>query len=306
VPLQLKQHWLKGGFEQLLFQTIVLLTGFGFYMADWNSANRLVADYSTQGDKGLADYGIALLMVMFAYSGWNAASYLAGEIKDPEKNLPRAMFLGTCLITIIYLLLNFVFLLSTPGSELIGQRAVGAIASENLFGAGFSNLFTLGICCILLSAISVQMMIGPRVYYAMARDKMIFKSLARINPKLKTPSLAIVIQVYIAIIYVFLGEGNTTKLLVYMGFSLSIFPLLSVVGLIILRYQRPDIPRPYKVPFFPLIPAVYVILTLAMMTASLIKWTETSLFAISINLLGIFFYMVWHRKYRQDCNPLND
>ena len=141
-------------------------------------------------------------------------------------------------------------------------------------------------------------MIGPRVYHAMAKDKMIFHSLSRLNPKFQIPDLAIVIQVLIAVSYVFMGMDNVEALLGYMGFSLGIFPLLAVIGLVIMRYKSPDIPRPFKVPIFPLVPAIFILLTLGMMAASLITWTKTSLFAIGVVAAGIVIFYIWQRYMR--------
>jgi len=277
----------------LVFSLII----FGFYMADWNNSERLVMSYASGEGKSLADYGLVLLIIMFAYTGWNGATYIAGEIKEPNRNLPKAMFWGTLLITVIYILLNAVFLISTPGSELMGKRAVGAIAASNLFGPSFSPVFTLGIALILLSAVSVQMMIGPRVYYAMAKDRVIFKSLTRINPKFNTPDFAITVQMIIAVTYIFLGKNNVESLLVYMGFSLNIFPLMAVIGLIIQRYKNPDAPRPFRVPLFPVVPVIYIVLTFGMMVAALIKWTETSLFAIGVVAAGVVIYFFWQKFF---------
>ncbi|ETR69575.1 MAG: hypothetical protein OMM_09476 [Candidatus Magnetoglobus multicellularis str. Araruama] len=194
----------------------------------------------------------------------------------------------------IYTLKQY-FLISTPGIKLMNENAVGVIASLNLFGDSFSKIITIGISLILLSSISVQIMVGPRVYYAMSKDKIIFRSLSRVNARFQTPDLAIFIQVIIAIIYVFIGEANINNLLVYMGFSLSIFPLLTVIGLVIMRYKAPELNRPYKVPFFPYIPFFYIALSVFMMVASIVQLPKESFTAIFFVLLGIVFYY-WYES----------
>lgn len=287
--------FLQNGLTALKLLIVFSFIVFGFSFADWSHSERLVAVFSNAGDKSITDYGLVLLIIMFAYSGWNGASYIAGEIKNPEKNLPKAMFLGTLIITFLYILLNIVYIISTPGSDLIGKQAVGAIASANLFGTAGASLITLGIALILFSAVSVQMMIGPRVYYAMARDRMIFHSLGRVNKKFMTPDLAIIIQTCIAVIYVFIGKSNIEYLLVYMGFSLNIFPLMSVIGLMIMRKREPDTERPFRVPLYPVVPLIYIILTLSMMIAALVNWTKTSLFACGVVLVGVVVYFIWRK-----------
>jgi len=279
---------------------VVSLIGAGLYCADWSQAGRLAAEYSAPGEsKSLADYGLVLLIIMFAYSGWNGATYMAGEIKDPQRNLPRAMFWGALLITVIYLLLNVVFLISTPGKDLMGQNAVAAIAASNLFGGGVAAFITLGISVILFSSVSAQMMVGPRVYFAMAQDGILFKSLSRVHPRFQTPDLAIILQTIIAMVYVFIGKDHIMVLLNYMGFALGIFPLLSIIGLVIMRYRQPDAARPFRVPLFPLVPVIYIVMTAGMMTASLMKWTETSLVAVAVVAVGAVVFLVWKRFFRQ-------
>ncbi len=293
-----KGSLIQNGLTIIKLLIVLSLIGFGIYMADWNNAERLVMDYPASEGKSALDYGFTLLIIMFAYSGWNGTSYIAGEIKNPERNLPRSMFRGTLFIILLYLALNVIFIISAPGPALMGEKAVGIIAAENLFGKNISLIFTLGISMILLSCVSVQIMIGPRVYYAMAKDKIIFHSLSRLNPRFQTPDLAIIIQILIAVFYVFIGMDNVESLLGYMGFSLGIFPLLAVTGLVIMRYKSPDIHRPFKVPFFPITPIIYILLTLGMMIASLITWTKTSLFAIGVVGIGIVIFFIWKRFVR--------
>jgi APA family basic amino acid/polyamine antiporter len=273
---------------------ILLLITFGLSAVDWTMVERLSAQYIPKSgiqEFSIPQTGLALLMIMFAYSGWNCASYIAGEIKNPEKNLHRTLLTGTFAVMVIYLLLNVVYLMSTNGTDLMGKDEVGAIATSNLFGPGVSGIFTLGIALILLSAVSVQMMVGPRVYYAMAKDRMIFQSLAKIHPGFGTPYLAIIIQMAFAIFYVFTGTAMT--LIIYMGFALNIFPVLAVIGLIYIRYKKPELKSSYRVPLFPLVPLIYIVLTVIMMIAALLSWTSTSIFAIGVVIAGIPVFYIW-------------
>ncbi len=276
---------------------VLLLLILGLAAIDWATTSRLVAHYTPvqagSPTPGIPTIGLMLLIIMFSYSGFNGAAYIAGEIKNPSKTLPKALLLGTSLTIIIYIGLNIVFLMSSPGTELMGpgRVAVAAIATKNLFGPDTSNFFTLGIALILLSSISVQMMIGPRVYYAMAKDNMTFGFLKRINPKFETPSFAILAQIFLSILYVYLGSAET--LMEYMGFALGIFPILTIIGLMVMRKRHPEIPRPYKVPFYPVLPIIYIILSSAMMIAGFMAWTKTSLVAIAVLLLGVIVFYGW-------------
>ncbi|MBN2467075.1 MAG: amino acid permease [Deltaproteobacteria bacterium] len=272
---------------------VTTFIGFGLFKAEWSSAERLVAAYPAAGEAqgvGIPTMGLALLIIMFSYSGWNAAAYIAGEIKNPEKNLPRALLWGTIITSILYLGLNIVFLMSAPGHRLMGQEAVGAIAAQHLFGSYASRFYTLGIALVLLSSISVEMMLGPRVSYAMAKDKMIFRCLHGVSPTFGTPSAAICLQMSLAIVYVLIGSAQA--ILEYTGFALAVFPLLAVTGLIVARKSYPELPRPYRV-FHPGIPFFYIVLTLSMLIAGLLTMKHTSWCAVAVILAGVPVYYLW-------------
>jgi APA family basic amino acid/polyamine antiporter len=274
----------------IVFLFIVL----GFYLVDWKESARLTAVY-TSGGNSVLEYGAALIIIMYAYSGWNGTTYIAGELKDPGRNLPRAMFFAALLVAVIYILLNIVYIMASPGGQIIseGKYTIGALTASSLVGTKFSIFFNISIILILLSSVSVQVMIGPRVTLAMAQDKTIFGALGRINPKLMTPDLAIVIQVTIAVIYVFIGFDVILKMLIYMGFALSIFPLMAVIGMVYMRYKEPDAVRPFRVPFFPAVPFVYIILTILIIIATLITKTIPALFAIGMVTIGVIIFFVW-------------
>lgn len=286
---------------------VMTLIGFGLWMVDWNLADRLVQPISSaQSLPGVPVIGLALLIVMYSYSGWNGATYIAGEIRDPEKNLPKALLIGTILTTIIYLLLNAIFLISSPPEQIIGQESIGVISARNLFGIRLSSLFSLGIVFILFSSISVQTMIGPRVYYAMAKDGMLFRGLAKLNPRFHTPLVSIAIQMLLSIIYVLIG--NPRMLMEYMGFALGVFPVLTVAGLIYMRVNHPSITRPYRVPMFPIVPLVFIASSVIMLAAGFAADTHSSWIAVAVLAAGIPVYLVWHlfiykRRAKGDALP---
>ncbi|MFN3604199.1 MAG: APC family permease [Leptonema sp. (in: bacteria)] len=242
--------------------------------------------------------GLGLLFVMFAYSGWNGASYLAEEIKNPEKNLPKALIGGTLFVMLLYFLLNLLYYWSTPASELEGKEAVAAISASKLFGNQISTFFNFGFFIILLSTISATIMIGPRVYYAMARDNLFFKFVAYIHPNFGTPIYSFIIQGVLAIIYIW--SGTYEQILTYMGFALSIFPVLSVIGLIYLRYKHPHIKSPYQTPFYPFFPLVFIFFSIFTMIVSFIGRPFECTIAIIAVLAGIPFYLFWIKIIHKD------
>ena len=187
--------------------------------------------------------------------------------------------------------------MSATGQEIItdGKYTIGNLAAEKLFGDNISPFFNLSIVLILLSSVSVQMMIGPRVCYAMAKDKAIFHSLEKISSKYQTPYVAIIIQTAIALFYAFIGFDAILKMLIYMGFALSIFPFLAVLGMVYGRYKNPEIHRPFKVPLFPVVPIIYLVLSFCIMLTTLITKTLPSLFALGVVAVGIGMFFLWQR-----------
>jgi APA family basic amino acid/polyamine antiporter len=289
----------KGSFVQniltvLKLLIILLFITIGFYFINFDESRRLIMSYEPKGQKSIIEYGAALIIVMYAYSGWNGTAYIAGEIREPETNLPRALVWATALITFIYLAINVVFLLSSPGQEIItdGRYTIGSLAAKKLFGDTISPFFNLSTVLILLSSVSVQMMVGPRVSYAMAQDKVIFRSLGRVSKKYYTPYAAIAIQAAIAMLYAFIGFDAIHKMLIYMGFALSIFPFLAILGMVYWRYEHPEIKRPFKVPLFPMVPVIYLVLSFGIMLTTLMTNTIPSLVALAVVGVGtgIFFY----------------
>ena len=291
-----------GSFVQNVLTILKLLLIFsfitiGFYFINWQESNRLIMSYDIPEKKSLLEYGVALIIIMYAYSGWNGTTYIAGEIKEPGKNLPKALLFATVLITLIYITINVVFLMSGSGQEIIsdGKYTIGNLAAKKLFGDNVSPFFNVSIILILLSSVSVQLMIGPRVCYAMAKDKIIFRSLKRISEKYQTPYVAILIQTLVAIVYVFIGFDAILKLLIYMGFALNIFPFIAVCGMIYWRYKYPDFIRPFKVPLFPVVPIIYLVLSCYIMVATLITKPTPSLFALGIVAVGTGIFFLWQR-----------
>lgn len=300
----------KGSIVQNILTVLKLIVVFlfiacGFYFIDWSQSARLAATYPLPSSPPLLNYAVALITIMYAYSGWNGTVYIAGEIRNPERNLPRALFTATLLVGIIYLLMNVVFIMSGPGEAIISEAkyTIGDFAAKRLFGEWISPIFNICFVVLLLSSVSVQMMIGPRVSFAMAKERAIFRVLSRVHPSFGTPDLAIAVQMIVAVCYVFLGFDAILKMLIYMGFALSVFPLMSVIGMMYLRFKRPDLPRPFKVPFFPVVPLVYIILTAGLLAATFVKTTfyyspydrYASLFAIGAIVIGACIYAGWKR-----------
>jgi APA family basic amino acid/polyamine antiporter len=234
-----------------------------------------------------APFAVALVYVMYSYSGWNAAAYITGEIKKPEKNVPRSLLVGTGIVIVIYVLLNAVFLATTPIQELKGQLQVALIAGKHIFGTDGGRVAGAVICLGLVSAISSMTWIGPRVSMSMGEDHWLLRMLGRKNPH-GIPTNAIVLQ--LLIVNVLLLTRSFESVVQYTQFSLLLCSLFTVVGVMVLRATRPKLARPYRVWAYPLPPIIFAVITLWMMFYLLLSKTIESLAGLATALVGLLLY----------------
>jgi APA family basic amino acid/polyamine antiporter len=245
---------------------------------------------------GKVKFGTAttqLFYVMFAYTGWNAASYLAGEVKDPARILPRSLLLGTGLVVILYLALNLVFAYAIPLTDVGFDNAerVPQLAVENMFGPRASGVFSVLVGLTFLATVSAFIITGPRVYYAMARDGL-FPSIAEhISSKGRVPTHAMLLQSVCAIVILFVTDFQS--LYKYASVGLSLFALLFVGAVYVLRWRRPDMERPFRMPGYPVVPAIFMAVTLFMAVFAFMQWRKPSVFSLGSILIGIPVYYVW-------------
>jgi APA family basic amino acid/polyamine antiporter len=201
---------------------------------------------------------LALIPVMFTYSGWNAAGYIAEEIRDPNRNVPRAFALGTAAVIIVYLALNTLYLYVLPVGELAKvQGSVLDVIADRLLGARAGDIMGIVSIISLAASISAMTFAGPRVYYAMARDGLFFRAAAQVHPKYKTPAAAIIAQSIWASLLVL--SGSADALTNYTGFAIVLFAGVAVTALFVLRAREPNAPRPFKAIGYPIAPAIFVI-----------------------------------------------
>ncbi len=248
---------------------------------------------------GLGTMATQLFYVMFAYSGWNAASYVAGEIKDPGRTLPRSLLLGTGLVTALYLALNLVFAYAVPLSDVNFDNAeqVPRMAAENLFGARVSAGFSVAVGLTFLATVSAFIVTGPRIYYAMAKDGLFPSVAGHVSRKGRVPVAAMIAQSLCAIIILFATDFES--LYKYASVGLSLFSLLFIGAVCVLRWRRPDLERPFRVPGYPVVPVVFMAVTLFMAAFAFMHWRGPSLFSLGTILAGIPVYYLWARIQRR-------
>jgi APA family basic amino acid/polyamine antiporter len=238
-------------------------------------------------------FAVSLVYVSYAYSGWNAAVYLTGEVTDPQRNLPRILLIGTAAVLLLYVALNFVFLYSTPVASLRGQLEVAFVAATQLFGPIGGRLMGGIIAALLLSTISSMIFAGPRVVQVMGEDLPALAALAK-RSRADIPVRAMLFQTTLTLL--FIVTSTFEQVLLYAGFVLSLFTFLTVLGLFVLRIRQPELPRPYRAWGYPITPLLFLLLngwTLWFIVHD--KPTE-SLYGLLTVGVGLVVYFVSQRR----------
>lgn len=241
-------------------------------------------------------FGVALIAITWAFDGWNNISYAAGEIKNPKRNLPFALVFGTILITVLYILVNYVYLIALPIGEMAGEVRIAEKAAAALFGSGAAGLMSAAVLISVFGALNGAIFVGPRVYYAMAADKLFFQKVAEVHPRYRTPAFAILIQtVWSCILTV---TGTFEQLFTYVVFITIMFYILTVASVFTLRRKFPDLPRPYKTWGYPVVPVIFIIASSGILLNTLIEKPVESLAGLGFTIVGIPVYYWWMRKSR--------
>jgi len=234
-----------------------------------------------------APFAISLVFVTYSYSGWNAATYIIGEIKDPHRTLPRALFVGTVIVAFLYVALNAVFLFSTPIDKMAGQLDVAQIAGTHMFGAWGGHIVGGLICFGLVSSISAMMWIGPRVTMTMGEDIKILRFFSR-KSKNDVPATAIVFQLIVASLL--LLTQSFEAVLDFIQFSLTLCSFLTVLGMMKLRYTNPSLPRAYRAWGYPFTPIIFLAVNAFIMFYLVTNRPLQSLAGFAMMLLGLAIY----------------
>ena len=242
------------------------------------------------GSVGPAGWLLALVPVMFTYSGWNAAGYVAEEIRDPGRNVPRAFALGTLAVVTIYLSLNLLYLYVLPVGELAQVRgSVLDVIADRLLGARAGDIMGVVSIVSLAASISAMTFAGPRVYYAMARDGLFFSSAARVHPRYRTPAVAIVAQALWSSLLVL--SGSASALTRYTGFAVVLFSGIAVTALFVLRRREPSASRPFRALGYPVAPGVFILASLAIVLNAIYTDPGPAGAGLAVIAAGVPLYM---------------
>jgi len=202
-------------------------------------------------------FAVSLIYVSYAYNGWNAATYLTDELEEPQRNLPKILIMGTLLVLVVYVALNFIFLYTTPIDLLKGKIEIGYIVAQSIFGELGAKLTGVVMALLLVSTVSAMTLAGPRVIQVIAQDYSVFKWFSVLN-KSQIPARAVYLQSTMAILFVM--TSSFESILLFSGFALALNNFFAVFGIFVLRYRQPKLPRPYKTWLYPLPPIIFLLL----------------------------------------------
>jgi APA family basic amino acid/polyamine antiporter len=287
-----------GGFLQraltlLNMGAVLALITAGLMIGEGDWAHLSLSDAQPAPSVGLCI--VSLIFALYAYSGWNAAVYLAGEVTEPARTIPRALISGTLFVTLLYLLLNAFYFYALPVTELakppllpVASKAVGA-----LLGLDTAWFVTLILCLSIAGGTSAMVWAGPRVYYAMARDGLIPSYFYKASGAQGTPINAILLQSLWASVLIL--SGSFERLLIYSGTVITIFSALAVGAVLILRRTEPDLPRPYRTPLYPFVPVFFIVMSMVIVWNAVSERPLEAGLGLATVLAGTPLYLVWRR-----------
>jgi len=277
---------------------IFVLLGLAIGKGSWsNYAVSLPLDQPASLSHVISGFGVALIAVFWAYDGWVYITWVAGEVKEPRHNVPRAMVLGVLVVGVIYMAMNVTYLYALPLGEIAQHETIAHAAAAALFSPHAAMWLSLMIAVSCFSAAATCTLSGARVYLAMAQDGVFFKRMAVIHPKWRTPAFSLIGQgIWAALLTV---SGRYDQLYTYVIYGMVLSYTLTVIGMFLLRWKRPDIPRPYRCSGYPWLPAIYVLVGAAWTLNTIITRPTEAFWGTAIVLIGIPGYLYWKRSNRK-------
>jgi basic amino acid/polyamine antiporter, APA family len=273
-----------------------VILGFAIGKGSWSNFNPHGASL-TMGlhpAQLISAMGIALIAVFWAYDGWVYITWVAGEVKEPRRNVPRSMVLGVLAVGAIYVAMNFTYLYALPLKEIAQHETIAHAAATALFSPRAAIWLSLMIAVSCFSAAATCTLSGARVYLAMARDGVFFKRMAEIHPRWRTPAFSLIGQgIWAALLTV---SGRYDQLYTYVIYGMVLSYTLTVIGMFLLRWKRPEIPRPYRCTGYPWLPAIYVLAGAAWTLNTIITRPAEAFWGTAIVLVGVPGYLYWKRS----------
>jgi basic amino acid/polyamine antiporter, APA family len=264
---------------------------------------------SSGGSEHGSSLALALVPIYFAYSGWNAVTYVAGEMKDAKRDLGRALALGTAGCVILYVAVNAAFVRTLGVEGMRGVPNVAGAAAGVIFGAGAGRFITALIIVAILSSLQATVQVGPRIYQAMAEDGLFLPSLARLHPRTRVPIHALVLQGIISCALIGLGTVAGQKkpvfelLLTFTTFALVLFSIVTVAAVVVLRWRSPELARPFRTPGYPFTPLLYIVGNVWVLYNVLAFGTREAFVGLGIVASGLPFYLYLRRRSTKEGRP---
>jgi APA family basic amino acid/polyamine antiporter len=244
-----------------------------------------------------SSFATSFFFVSLAYSGWNAAGYIASDMESPQRNLPKSLLYGTILVTLLYVAINFVFMYVTPIVEMSNESGpvvdIAGVAAKHIFGISGGRIMSTIIAFLLISTISAMIIAGPRVTQSMGNDHHVFKLFSRTTSK-GVPAIAIATQCLISLLFIF--SASFSQVVIYISFTLNLFTFLSVLGIIIMRIKQPQWERPYKTWGYPIVPILFLLITGWLMYFGLMSNHKESILGLLTATSGIIVFIVFGKK----------
>ena len=285
--------WIQNVFTILKIGSILFFALAGLFISTGNHIDFSINPTSMSIGSILTGMGIALVAVTWTVGGWEYVTFAAGEIKNPKKNLPLALIIGTVVIFVLYIMINIAYLKVLPMDLLIGELKVGEATAKSLYGPGIAGAFVVVVIISMFGSLNGNILVGPRISYAMAKDELFFSKAADVHPKFHTPGNAIMIQGFWAAVLVLSGTfEEIITLVVFVNFMMWIAASSTVF---VLRKKQPELERPYKVWGYPYVPAFFIIFSSAIMINTFFESPQQSLMGIGLTLLGIPAYLYWKK-----------
>ncbi len=286
---------MQTAFTAFKVAAIVLFCGGAVFLLDTPQAVSFLPEAGDGAVIASGAFAVSLIYVSYAYTGWNAAIYITGEIREPERNLPRILALGAAVVTVLYVALNAAFMAASPAADLVGKVEIGFIAAQSIFGPAAADAVGLVMASLLISTVSAMTIAGPRVLQAIGEDFPVLRALAAVNRD-AIPTRAIYAQAAITILLII--TSSFQSILVFAGFLTALNSFFTVLGLIVLRRRQPSLARPFRTPLYPLTPLVYLSLTgWTLVYAALSRPVEIA-FAAALIAAGLALYWLTTRAAR--------
>ncbi len=277
--------------------TLLIFISFGLLITHSVSSSEVFTSPDLPLSVWITGFGIALIGINWAFDGWNNINYAAGEIKNPKKNLPYSLIWGTLLITLLYVLTNIVYFKALSVPDMSGVVTVAEKSALNLFGGKAAGLLTAGVLISVFGALNGSIFVGPRVYYAMARDGLFFKKAENVHPKYKTPGTAIWLQAIWAVLLTV--SGTFEQLFTFVMFATIAYWIAGTASVFTIRKKYPDMNRPYKTWGYPYTPIIFIVFASGILINTLIERPVESLIGIGLTLIGIPVFHYWNSKNTQ-------